>query len=362
MTFLVNKLKCSLIFLIAGYSIVSLGFSPDSHENGRPSFVQLFEEALDENHVSRLESLLNNPPPGRPLSESDGRLVYGLFNLLFSQEEASDAQRVLAIARKAFQLGANPKSFVPMRKKDGKIVASHMTGVEAILDQWSRLADQHPDQKTEIASRASHFFDELLSFGGITPDDWVRLYFADGSSRRFRLLHYPFVMSATRDIYSYFLSKRPSIYSLDDLGMNTPMVIAAVADLEALKAFAEAYGPIAAAEAFNFRTEMNFNPTVLHVAVNAINMGKSVGEVSAVISYLVENGADPDQRSMYHDLIDETNFWARQAPRRASEFRQLGRQLKVILPELRTSFSLAKLKCEEFLKDQQSLKKSDDGR
>lgn len=182
-----------------------------------------------------------------------------------------------------------------------------------ILADWVFGLQQAITKANERIDCAEMIFDELFKLKAIDPNIKVQWEYAEGQSTHVSLLSWLLIHQAPISIFNKFISNGigtpNTIDSIYDF--NIPMQAAMFGNLEALDSILKNWGPEKAALAFNFRKPTDFNPTVLHITISQAQFKGGAKTAIEMIEFLVKNGANPDQRSKYHNLIQEVDFWMR---------------------------------------------------
>ncbi|MGE0526100.1 MAG: hypothetical protein AB7G93_21265 [Bdellovibrionales bacterium] len=300
--------------------------------------------ALATGDLAKAESLLGHPPeqPAQPLKggiDSAG-IVYLFFFILQEHTEASEIERIINMLRRAIRLGADPTRIVVFEGPSP--YGFDLSPVEIILHEWETESKKTPDSKSaSIIRSARKMFDIFFETKAVSPNYQLLFAFSKDDTRRLGFIHWLVLRQASQEIRSYFLSQGVGPSSMDDAMWNMAMVAAGSADLEVLRDIRQHCGQVAAAGMFNYRCPINYNPTVLHAALMPLVGGTPAERVIEVIEYLVQNGANPSQRSRFHDLIDELDFWEPQYPQHRKEFSRVRAYLREHLDRLQTEYEHA---------------------
>lgn len=299
----------------------------------------------DDATVESVEALLNNPPVGQVQPLKDTKWGPGVIFILhrFMVDNMNRSERVAKMVKRAIELGADPMKVVDF----GGPSPYHfdLTSLEIILHEWEFQSKKPEDPGPRFAAAAQKMFDIFIETKSIDLGFQPLFAFSETETRRFGIVHWLILRQAKPEIRDYFLRHGVGPESMDDGQWNMAMTAAASADLATLKSIREICGLPTAAQMFNYRCPIRFNPTVLHAAV-AGTIHFNADQVIPVIEYLVQNGADPSQRSMYHDLLREVDFWLPRHPKRQSEFLKVREFLVQNMPRL-TALHKA---CRELLK------------
>lgn len=248
----------------------------------------------------------------------DSAIVYAVWLELYDHPDKTE--QLKGILRQALRLGVNPTTKVEF--DHGNPYGFELSAVEIILHEWEQKSKRALDnaRAEEMARAARKVFDVLFQEKALDLNYQMLFAISKEETRRFSVVQWLIVREALPELRNYFMSKGELSGLRDDVGWNVAMTAAMAGDLATLKAIREKAGMQKAAQIFNFKSQHHFNPTVLHVAISGLHAGQTAERVIEVIDYLVENGADPSQRSKFHNLIDEVDFWIPRFPQLKDEY------------------------------------------
>lgn len=347
------SLSAILFTLLASQPIFA--FDPSGFEGG--VYWKRLMNAFEEVDLDRADSMLKNPPIGvdRPLAEADGRLLFVAGQVLVAQNDPVYIEKILKLIERSIDLGANPRRFIPARNNLDQEPTSDPRNsvIDVFLNAWIKINDQTDHRHANFEKMYELFYNKGVLFF----DYQSLILFSATNMRRMPITHWLIAANAHPRMMKYFFNKIP-IDTLDQQGVTATGFAAGSGDVAYLRKIAQALGPDLTLKAFNTISPARYQPTNMHFAIYGVSRGRTIEQTLETMDYLAQNGANPDQRSVYHDLLQECHYAASLFPQFQADYAHLRERIELRLPLWRELSARARggVNCEKLASPPRSSK------